>query len=230
MNCGADMGKPLPQHELLVRDGMEKGSQPFRQQLYGAALYWHAATTDSSGNFDANLFRDRDVLEVGCHRGGGARYLAEVCGTRNYVATDIDDTCIKECMQIHSESPVYYRTADAAALDRTHQPAMFDVVLCIEVVAQMEIEHLALFLAGAKHVLRPGGFVVISDLFELRHMEQLEQASEDIGLKIEHVADISDRVKSVGRCVVSKVLRESYSRVLLRKVEMTDAASEGLSA
>lgn len=230
MNCGVDLGKPLPQHELLVRAGMEKGSQPFHQQLYGAALYWHAATTDSSGNFDATLFRDRDVLEVGCHLGGGARYLAEVCGTRNYVATDIDDTCINSCMQTHAESPVYYRTADATALDKTHQPAMFDVVLCIEVVAQMELEHIALVLAGAKHVLRPGGIVVISDLFELRHMEQLEQVSEDIGLKIEHVQDISERVKGVGRCIISKRTRESYSRVLLRKTETADDDSGNFAA
>merc|ERR1719382_386055 len=96
---------------------------------------------------------------------------------------------------------------------------MFDVVLGIEVVAQMELEHFALFLAGAKHVLRPGGIVVISDLFELRHMEQLEKVSEDIGLKIEHVADISERVKGVGRCIISRRARESYSRVLLRNTE-----------
>jgi len=230
MNCGVDLGKQLPQHELLVRAGMEKGSRPFHQQLYGAAMYWHAATTDGSGNFDANFFRDRDVLEVGCHRGGGARYLAEVCGTRNYVATDIDGACIADCVRLHSDSPVYYRTADAAALHKTHRSAMFDIVLCIEVITQMELEHFALFLAGAKHVLRPGGMIVISDLFELRHMEQLESVSEDIGLTIEHVVDISDRVKGVGRCTISKRTRESYSRVLLRKEDTADDVSDDSAA
>ena len=44
-------------------------------------------------------------------------------------------------------------------------------------------------------------------MFELRHMEQLEKVSEVIGLKIEHVADISERVKGVGRCIISEGLR-----------------------
>eukprot|EP00929_Paragymnodinium_shiwhaense_P049658 TRINITY_DN25029_c0_g1_i3.p1 TRINITY_DN25029_c0_g1~~TRINITY_DN25029_c0_g1_i3.p1 ORF type:complete len:177 (-),score=16.08 TRINITY_DN25029_c0_g1_i3:208-738(-) len=96
-NCGCGFGVAIPDSQLVLREDMETGSPGWKKQLYGAAVYWHLASTLPGEEANADLLRGTDVLEVGCMLGGGARYLAEVCKPRNYVATDINGDYIEAC-------------------------------------------------------------------------------------------------------------------------------------
>ena len=67
------------------------------------------------------LFRagSKDVLEVACMRGGGARYVANALGPSSYLATDLAERSIQLCVERHGEDPLVqegrlrYEVADA---------------------------------------------------------------------------------------------------------------------
>merc|ERR1719401_850363 len=105
--------------------------------MYGASLYWHLAST-LGGFGDPDALRGKDILEVACMRGGGARYLAEVAGPRRYVATDNVEEHVELCRRCHSEWPgLSFEVAEAMDLARAFpEGASFDVVLCIQAAAQ----------------------------------------------------------------------------------------------
>merc|ERR1719375_2178407 len=131
-NCGIDLQIQVPQPELLVREGIERESTEWRMQFYGAALYWYAATRprENMRKADPDMLRDKDVLEVACMRGGGARYLVEVAGPRSYVATDNVQEHIDACKR-HTEHPnLRFELADALALPQSFSSESFDAILC----------------------------------------------------------------------------------------------------
>jgi len=165
LNCGCSFGKPIPQPNAVLYEDWDKGSEPWSLQLYGANLYWHMASTRGSSysEEDPNLFDGKDVLEVGCTRGGGARYLAEVTRPRSYLATDINQQHIDACIASTIHPPraeLSFEQLDATALDERFPPESFDVVLCVQAFAEMDQKR---FLAGAVHVLRPGGRLLLCD-------------------------------------------------------------------
>lgn len=106
-NCGGSFGVTLPRPELLRRADIAVHSSEHRRMLYGGALYWHLATTvtDRAREADAELLRGKDVLEVGCMRGGGARYLMEVCGPRRLLAVDHLAEHVESCRKNFGEWP-----------------------------------------------------------------------------------------------------------------------------
>ena len=146
--------------------------------MYGAALYWHLATTigESIVDVDKDLLRGKRVLEVECMRGGGARYLAEVTGASTYVATDEREENIEACL-FHQPLPsLSYEQLKLSDLSKRFDAGAFDALLCIEAGAGFDKEG---FVDGAKHVLESGGLVLMCDAFMqdqlrelLKHLEQ----------------------------------------------------------
>ncbi|CAJ1348508.1 unnamed protein product [Effrenium voratum] len=178
-NCGGDFGVTLPRSELLQRAGIEKGTYEHRMQLYGGALYWHMATNITERFKDAqpSMLRDKDVLEVACMRGGGARYLAEVAQPRWYLAVDHVQSHIDRCRENFGEWPgLEFEVMDAHDLARKLPAESFDYVLCIQAAASFE--HVAEFVAGTHHVLRKGGRLLLADALQRNRNAQLLDALE----------------------------------------------------
>ncbi|CAE8647161.1 unnamed protein product [Polarella glacialis] len=215
-NCGADLGVRIPRPELLEREGIKHGSLERKMQLYGAAMYWHMATMASDNCKQANpdLMRGKDVLEVACMRGGGARYLAEVAGPRRYVAIDNVQAHIDRCRKDHGEWPgLEYEVLDAIELADSFPAESFDFVLCIQ--AANSFEDMGAFVRGASKVLRPGGLLLLCDAFSRTQNTRLMDALQDHGFDVEATIDMSRAVHAVGLCEVPKGL--SYVHVVARK-------------
>ena len=106
-NCGGDFGRTLPKPEVLRRDGIAANTSEHRMMLYGASLYYHLATNISEKFKEAKpeMLRGKDVLEVACMRGGGARYLMEVCEPRRLLAVDHVQEHIDSCKANFGEWP-----------------------------------------------------------------------------------------------------------------------------
>lgn len=118
-NCGGDFAVTLPKPELLKREGVEANTPEHRMMLYGGALYYHVATnvTEKFKKANPDLLRGKDVLEVACMRGGGARYLMEVCEPRRYLAVDHVHEHIDSCRANFGEWPgLEYEVMDAHEL------------------------------------------------------------------------------------------------------------------
>lgn len=230
-NCGADLGVAIPRHELVLRKDMERGSLAYKRQLYGAAIYWHLASTIGEREPYAELLSGKDVLEVGCMRGGGARYLAEVTGAATYVATDVSQDHVDACMKLHSPWPgLRFALADARALDAFCAPASFDAVLGVQVASELESQGdlledpLLHFIVGAARSLRPGGSLLLAELLEREQLETVLGAVKALGLELEACTDLSAKVSHAGFCRVP--LGDTYARIVARKP--MEAAAEAI--
>jgi len=213
-NCGGDFGYVIPRPELVKREGMTRREE--KMQLYGAAMYWHLATVTTERYREANpeLLRDKDVLEVACMRGGGARYLAEVAGPRRYLAVDLVQENIDRCRRDHGEWPgLDYEVMDAHDLALALPEASFDFVICIQSAAAFT--DMRAFIEGVAHVLRPGGRLMLADALTRGANTKMMDALEDFGFEVELTTDISRHVSAVGLCEIPRGL--SYVHVVAQK-------------
>lgn len=218
-NCGADMGHPIPKPELVTQVAqIQPKTREWRMQLYGAALYWHLATMpgEKMRSADTDMIRGKDVLEVACMRGGGARYLAEVAGPRRYVATDNLQQHIDQCKSLHTPMEnLTFEVADAMQLQEAFDANSFDFVIVVQAAAQFQ--SLRTFLQGVQHVLRPGGRLLLADAFNRENLNDLLDAVDELGLVVDVQLDISRNVHAVGVCAVPRGL--NYVRMSIRKVK-----------
>mmetsp|Transcript_57579 Transcript_57579/g.160353 ORF Transcript_57579/g.160353 Transcript_57579/m.160353 type:complete len:305 (+) Transcript_57579:81-995(+) len=231
-NCGADLGVPLPRSDLVLRPGMKRGAKDWEMQLYGAAVYWRVATVSGAAGPNPDLLRDRDVLEVGCMLGGGARYLAEVIGTRSYVAIDNNERYVSACQQLHSPWPgLRYELADARALDQSFAPESFDAVLGVQLGGQnaheFVVEDMQQFIREAERVLRPGGFLSLCEHLGQKHLEAVVETIRTLGLSLEVLEKFPDKVSCLGICLVAKGSRDTYAHIVARKQRVPGESTEG---
>lgn len=222
-NGGADLGKAIPRPDLVLREGMERGTPEWTQQLYGAALYWHLASTNGQYEENGDLYKGLDILEVGCSRGGGARYLAQVARPRSYTAADLVPANVEEARRRNdlaiseSSCPVRFEIADARALDATFEHGSFDVILSVELVhAMADKDGFLRYLVGAQRLLRHGGAVHMCELLQKDQIEAMHEVAPLLGMEIEAEVDLSKKVHQVGRLSVGGN-GEKYLRVVLRK-------------
>jgi len=218
-NCGADFGSPIPRPELVAREDIKQGTREWRMQLYGAALYWHMASTSpermTGGSPD--MLRGADVLEVACMRGGGARYLTELVEPRRYVATDHLQEHIDLCRKLHTGLPALeFERAEAEDLAETFKEgAAFDFVICVQAVATFA--DVPAFIRGVKHVLRPGGHLLLCDGLTRGKLEDIMNALDAEDFDTLGRTDLSRAVHAVGLCKIPYGL--SYLRIVAQKPE-----------
>jgi SAM-dependent methyltransferase len=118
---------------------------------FGIQLYHHvAAAVDLSG---------RDVLEVGCGRGGGASYISRYLGPRAVTGLDLDPGAIAFCRQNVRAPGLSFRAGNSEALP--FADGSFDAVVNVE--SSHCYGSMRDFLREVRRVLRPGGFFLFAD-------------------------------------------------------------------
>lgn len=218
-NCGADFGTEPPQVNILAREGLEEGSIQWQMQMYGAALYWHLGTTPGeTGGADANMLTGKDVLEVACGRGGGARYLTEVVLPRSYLATDVDEDELERCRQQQQHGATLpdglaFEVVGAGDLAERFPACSFDAVLCVQSIAVFKDPES--FIKGAAHVLRPGGRLLLCDLLSVSALQAIVSSVEETGLICNAVNDLSESVNKVGICAMGD--QRGYAHIVATK-------------
>ncbi len=145
LNCGyaeKDFTLPTPPSDLVA-------------ERLGCQLY-HRLVRDVA-------LRDRDVVEIGCGRSGGARFLAHTTQPRSYLATDASRLLI---LGNRRRSTPGLRFAAAAATALPVAAASCDVLLGVEAIHPLPDK--GALLAEASRVLRPGGVLLLADFFYTR--------------------------------------------------------------
>lgn len=226
-NSGGKFGMPIPEYHLVLRKGFPKGSWEWQMHMYGAALYWHMATSrgESMVNLDENMLRNKKVLELECMRGGGARYLAQVAGPAEYVATDENGENIQICQAIHEPLPpgLSFQQVKVAEIPNTFEKESFDAVLCVESCSELDKKE---FVQSAGHVLRPGGLLLLCDAFMQDQVRELLKELERSDFEVEFCTDIGKWVRATGLSPVNipethsvfGVAGFTYMRILARKL------------
>lgn len=214
-NCGGAFGRPIPRPELVNIEGMERGSFEWCAQFYGAALYWHLASTRGESHSEPvpDFITNKDVLEVGCTRGGGARFLVQAAQPQTYVATDISQEHIDACNAIECPPGLSFEVVDAAALAKRFSPASFDVLICVQTL--QELQDRMGFLESAAEVLRPDGFLAMCDALTDSEVKSVVAYCSELGMEVEAASNITKYVSHIGLCRIHRT--RNYYRLLFQR-------------
>ena len=115
----------------------------------------------------------RDVLEVGCGRGGGAAFVFAHHRPRSLTALDLARSAIERAGREHARPGLRFVQGDAEALP--FGDASFDAVLNVE--SAHWYPDVGRFLAEVHRVLRPGGSLLIADV---RHLDLSAHAEDAV--------------------------------------------------
>ena len=163
----------------------------------------------------------KDVLEVGCGRGGGASFVFDRFKPSSMVGLDLAEKAVAHCNNVHGRAGLEFRAGDAE--DLPFADGSFDAVLNVE--SSHCYPNFDRFLGEVSRVLRPGGHLLFADLRgedptgetpsprdELR--EQIRQAGfeiveeEDITRNVVRSLDLdSDRREASVKKYTPKVLQ-----------------------
>jgi ubiquinone/menaquinone biosynthesis C-methylase UbiE len=145
-------------------------------------LYSHAI-----GHCDLS---DKDVLEVGSGRGGGASYISRYLQPRSMMGLDFSQEAVDLCNR-HRQAPgLGFVCGDA--LSMPFPASSFDAVVNIE--SSHCYESMDTFLSEVCRVLRPGGRFFFADLRSIDGVTTLREQFNACGLTVEKETDITTNV------------------------------------
>lgn len=120
-------------------------------ERFALQLYHHVAT--------GVALEGKDVLEVGCGRGGGASYIARYLHPRKMVGADIIPSAIRfDQKHYAAQKNLRFFVADAHKLP--FEDNSFDAIVNIE--SAQHYKDVSRFLSEVRRVLKPGGYLLIS--------------------------------------------------------------------
>ena len=151
-------------------------------ERYGLQMYHQAASWVP--------LEERDVLEVGSGRGGGASYLARYHHPRSYVGVDLSEPGIDFCNRHHEVPNLRFVKGDAEQLP--FEDDSFDVVLNVE--SSRCYPHIMKFLSEVRRVLRPGGDFLLTDMRWRNDVPLLREQLTNSGFRIVDETEIRRNV------------------------------------
>jgi SAM-dependent methyltransferase len=136
----------------LDSTGVEPAGTGSREDRFGLQLYAAVA--------GAAELAGKDVLEVGCGRGGGAVFVFERFGPRALTGLDLARQAIERCRSRFARPGLEFVAGDAEHLP--FPDGAFDAVLSVE--SSHCYPDPSNFLREAHRVLRPGGRLLLADI------------------------------------------------------------------
>ncbi|MGK3115264.1 alpha/beta fold hydrolase [Candidatus Pantoea formicae] len=137
----------------------------------------------------------RQVLDVGCGRGGAAALLLETFTPVSITGIDLSPGNIAFCRQRHPHPRLRFRVADACQLPQAD--ASVDVVLNIE--SSGAYEQISHFWRETWRVLKPGGDFLYADLFTAESLNDVFHALTALGFEMSVQRSISREVLAARR-------------------------------
>lgn len=145
-------------------------------------LYRHAID-----HFD---LRDKDVLEVGSGRGGGASFISRYLQPRSMTGMDFSQEAVDLCNRHRLAPGLTFVYGDAQSMP--FPASTFDAVVNIE--SSHCYESMDTFLSEVYRVLRPGGRFFFADLRSLNGVTTLREQFNICDLTVVKQTDITANV------------------------------------
>jgi SAM-dependent methyltransferase len=175
-------------------DDVPDDPDQFGRQLYARV----AAAGDLAG---------KDVLDVGCGRGGGTAFVFDRFRPRTMTGLDLAPNAIARCRAEHARPGLTFVAGDAEALP--FPDAAFDAVLTVE--SSHCYPNVTRFLCEVSRVLRPGGLLLLADF---RHTA-LPTGAQDALVPQEDVACLREQIATAGfRTVEEEDVTDNIVRAL----------------
>jgi ubiquinone/menaquinone biosynthesis C-methylase UbiE len=159
--------------------------------------------------------RDRDVLEVGSGRGGGASFVKRYHQPRRMMGVDFSARAIRYCRKQHRIEGLSFVHGDAEALPLEDET--------FEAVINVESSHcygsMPAFLREVNRVLRPGGYFLFADFRAAKDCDRLHAQIEETGMELLQQQDVTRNVLEALRQDSKRkqaLIKRSVNRHLIR--------------
>lgn len=163
------------------------GNPPHLQEAdelerYPLQLYDLLATSAS--------LEDKQMLEVGCGRGGGSSYISRYFKPKHYDAIDLSGKAIKYCKKEYKIANLTHLKGDAQNLP--FEDNSFDYVINVE--SSHCYPDIAQFFNEVYRVLRPGGVFLYTDLRNQGNIAFLREKLFDMPFEMIKYENITSNV------------------------------------
>ena len=167
---------------------------------YSIQLYHHLTISTEIAN--------KDIVEIGCGRGGGLAYITRNFSPASAKGVDLDKQAISFCNSNYSLDGLSFLQSDAENLS-------LDSLSC-DVVINVESSHrypnMKLFLKEVSRILRPGGYFLLTDFRYDHEMEELKKELELSNLTVQTEQFINQEV------IAALELDDARKRRLVKKL------------
>jgi len=139
---------------------------------YSAQLY----------HFIANSIdlKEKNLLEVGCGRGGGLSYISRYLNPKNSIGVDLNQKAINFCRRNYADQNITFLQGNAQQLK--FEDNTFDVVINVE--SSHRYPQMNKFLNEVFRVLKPGGYFLFADFRLKKELEKLNEQFKESNLKV----------------------------------------------
>ena len=153
----------------------------------------------------------KDILEVGCGRGGGLSYINRYLKPNFATGVDLNKKAINFCNKNYSTERIKFLQANAQKLN--FQENSFDIIINVE--SSHRYSRVDLFMDEVYRILKPGGFFLFADFGDNMEIEKLKTQFVKSNLKIVKSENITDNV--IEALSLSAPDREKLIREILPK-------------
>jgi len=154
--------------------------------------------------------KGRQVLEVGCGRGGGSEYMMTRLQPQSLVAVDLSDRAIALCKETYRLDGLSFQVGNACALP--FEAGRFDVVVNVESSHCYPSQQT--FFEEVKRVLKPDGHFCFTDITEsAEHTARIEQQFQRLGFTVVQRENITPNVvKALNLVKETPQFAEAFTR------------------
>ena len=138
------------------------------------------------------------ILEIGCGRGGGSKWISSRHNLSMYYACDISEENITFCNKTNTNDKIIYSVMDSQNLE--YPDNSFDLVICIE--SSHNYKNMELFFENVRRVLKKTGQLVLLDNYvlgeeaiqnQLMSIDSIKGSA--VGFTVLEYVDITENVK-----------------------------------
>eukprot|EP00922_Rhytidocystis_sp_ex-Travisia-forbesii_P031199 GHVS01046028.1.p1 GENE.GHVS01046028.1~~GHVS01046028.1.p1 ORF type:complete len:333 (+),score=51.80 GHVS01046028.1:31-1029(+) len=182
---------------LLSQQSHLKESIPADYQKQWASVNLYALVL-SQAQVHAGGLKDKEVLEVGCGRGGGCIVLHGLEKPKKYTGVDLCEAGVLRCRVMidrqkqFRDNDISFCVGDSMALERAVKASSQDIVFNVE--SSHCYPDFLKFLTEVHKVLKPDGIFLWCDLQVPFYVNQIKYAMNYAGLKIVSFENISENV------------------------------------
>lgn len=139
---------------------------------YSIQLYHHLAVETE--------IKDKDIVEIGCGRGGGLSYITNTFSPSSAKGVDLNQRAVDFGNQYYNNTKMSFEQGDAQNLSL--EDNAYDVVFNVE--SSHRYPDMKAFLNEVSRVLRPDGHFLYTDFRYDYEMEDLKKELKNSGLTI----------------------------------------------
>jgi len=144
--------------------------------------------TDEKNRYSIQLYhlvatgadiKGKDILEIGCGRGGGLSYINRHFAPNSAIGIDLNKKAIDFCVKKYTNKKIKFFQGDSQKLN--FDDNAFDVVINIE--SSHRYPNVGLFLSEVYRVLKPEGVLLFADFGSQYDLRKLNRQFKNLNFK-----------------------------------------------